>query len=77
ELDGKPWLFGFDGLSDIERIEISFTGSKTSGIGLAFNNFSPIQNVETAAVPIPATAALLALGLFGVTGRQKNIKRVN
>ncbi|MEM6484981.1 MAG: hypothetical protein AAF662_08360 [Pseudomonadota bacterium] len=77
ELDGKPWLFGFDGLSDIERIEISFTGSKTSGIGLAFNNFSPIQNVENAAVPIPATAALLTLGLVGVTRRQTKIKHIN
>ncbi len=43
-LDGKPWAFGFSGLSDITKIEISFTGSKTGGIGLAFNNFSPVED---------------------------------
>lgn len=59
-LDGKPWSFGFSGLSNITRIEITFTGSKTRGIGLAFNNFSPVTNVApTASVNEPLTALLL------------------
>ena len=74
-LDGKPWTFGFTGLSDIERIEITFTGSKTNGIGLAFNNFSPTQSVQSAqiaaaSVPVPSSAALFALGLLCIAGRR-------
>ena len=69
DLNGQPWRFGFDGLSDIERLEITFTGSKTRGIGLAFNNFAPTQNLTT--VPTPATGALLALGLLGLAQRRK------
>ncbi len=45
-LNGMPWAFGFDGLSNITKLEITFTGSKTKGIGLAFNNFSPVQDVS-------------------------------
>ena len=39
-LDGKPWTFSFANLTDIEKITIAFTGTKNSGIGIAFNNFS-------------------------------------
>jgi hypothetical protein len=28
-LNGKPWAFGFNGLSNISKINITFTGSKT------------------------------------------------
>jgi hypothetical protein len=57
-LDGEPWVFAFSGLSaGIDHIVITFTGTKTSGIGLAFNNFNPV------AAPEPSTAAL---GLFAV-----------
>ena len=39
-LDGQPWVFQFSGLTEgIDRIEITFIGTKTSGVGLAFNNF--------------------------------------
>lgn len=45
-LNGKPWAFGFKDLSNITQINITFTGSKTSGIGLAFNNFSPVEDIS-------------------------------
>jgi hypothetical protein len=58
-LDGKPWAFGFNGLSDITKIEISFTGSKTGGIGLAFNNFSPVEDISPVIdVPEPSNISL-------------------
>lgn len=60
-LDGQPWVFSFSGLSaGIAQITIDFTGTKTTGIGLAFNNFNP-----TAAIPEPA-AWLLAMFAFAV-----------
>jgi hypothetical protein len=65
-LDGKPWAFGFSGLSDITKIEISFTGSKIDGIGLAFNNFSPVEDKsDVVYVPEPSIISLfLALVLM-------------
>ena len=58
-LDGKPWVFGFSDLTDITKIEITFTGSKKKGIGLAFNNFSPIENISSVVnVPEPSTISL-------------------
>lgn len=40
QLDGRPWTFAFSGLTPgIARITIDFIGTKTQGIGLAFNNF--------------------------------------
>ena len=41
QLDGRPWTFAFSGLTPgIARITIDFIGTKTQGIGLAFNNFN-------------------------------------
>jgi hypothetical protein len=73
-LDGKPWAFGFSGLSDITRIEISFTGTKQRGIGLAFNNFSPVEDVseQVNSVPEPSTFAIFALGVVGLASRRFN-----
>jgi hypothetical protein len=70
-LDGKPWAFGFNDLSDITRIEISFTGTKTKGIGLAFNNFSPIEDLssQTNSIPEPSTLLIFALALIGLRFR--------
>jgi hypothetical protein len=66
-LDGKPWAFGFSGLSDITRIEISFTGTKTNGIGLAFNNFSPVEDISKPVnVPEPSSLAIFALSIIGL-----------
>jgi hypothetical protein len=64
-LDGKPWVFGFSDLTDITKIEITFTGSKKKGIGLAFNNFSPIEDISPVVnVPEPSTILLfLACGI--------------
>ena len=65
-LDGKPWTFGFTGLTGIDKVRITFTGTKTSGIGLAFNNFSPTTSM---AVPEPMSlstgivAVLVGLGI--------------
>jgi hypothetical protein len=56
-LDGRPWVFSFSGLTaGIDRIDITFVGTKPDGIGLAFNNFYPV----TAPVPEPAVVGLLA-----------------
>jgi hypothetical protein len=67
DLDGMPWEFGFEDLTDITRIEITFTGSKTKGIGLAFNNFSPVENisVQTNSVNEPSTVAIFSLVIIG------------
>lgn len=68
--DGIPWVFAFSGLTaGIDHIDIDFTGTKTSGLGLAFNNFS-----ATSAVPIPGAVWLLGSGLVGLIGirRRKN-----
>jgi hypothetical protein len=53
-LDALPWTFQFTGLTDLRRVEIEFVGTRTSGIGLAFNNFSPVT-----AVPEPGSVTLL------------------
>jgi hypothetical protein len=73
-LDGEPWVFAFSGLSaGIDHVVITFTGTKTSGIGLAFNNFYP-----TTAVPEPATVALAAIATIAsamvVRRRKSKIK---
>ena len=56
-LDGLPWTFTFSGLpAGVDKVKITFVGSKTSGLGLAFNNFSPVD------VPEPSTILLFSLG---------------
>lgn len=63
-LDGKPWVFGFTSLpTGVDKVRLSFIGSKTSGIGLAFNNFSP---TTSAVVPEPSTLAMA--GIVGLAG---------
>lgn len=54
ELDGRPWTFAFSGLTPgIARITIDFIGTKTQGIGLAFNNFNATGE---GAVPVSTTS---------------------
>jgi hypothetical protein len=61
-LNGQPWEFTFSDIGAISRIDFNFTGSKTSGIGVAFDNLS------VTAVPLPASALLLLGGLGGLGG---------
>lgn len=66
-LDGMPWAFGFSGLSDITKIEITFTGSKETGIGLAFNNFSPVEDISpTVNIPEPPIMLLFLVSVFAI-----------
>ncbi len=45
--DGKPWVFSMTKLENVDAIRITFIGTKTSGLGLAFNNFSPTFSAFT------------------------------
>ena len=66
-LDGRPWVFSFSGLTaGIDHIDITFVGTKPSGIGLAFNNFYP----TTAPVPEPTSLLILAFGGCGIVSRR-------
>ena len=70
-LDGQPWVFNFSGLSaGIDRIVVTFTGTKPAGIGLAFNNFNP-----TAPEPTSATLAAAALAA-NLASRRTNRRRL-
>lgn len=75
-LDGLPWAFGFDLSQEkaFDTIRFKFDGTKTSNIGLAFDNFNSSSGSITD-VPTPAPFVLLATGLFslgvGVVGRRK------
>jgi hypothetical protein len=69
-LDGKPWTWSFDhgSSADIFALRLSFTGSKTGGIGLALDNFSP-----AAAVPEPSAWVMMlcGAGLLAALRRRK------
>lgn len=56
-LNGKPWTFDLSSTIPFDSIEFAFIGSKTRGVGLAFDNF----NTNALSVPEPA-----ALGMFGL-----------
>ncbi|MDZ4817967.1 MAG: PEP-CTERM sorting domain-containing protein, partial [Planctomycetota bacterium] len=61
--DARAWTFGFSGLpAGVDKVRLTFTGSKTTGIGLAFNNFSPFT------VPEPSTLVLATVALLGGIG---------
>jgi hypothetical protein len=48
-LDSLPWVFSFNGLTeistDVRKVRLTFTGTKTDGIGLAFDNFNATQAI--------------------------------
>lgn len=61
-LDGRPWTFAFTGLpAGVDKVRLTFLGTKPAGVGLAFNNFSP-----TTAVPEPSAAVLLGTGVLAI-----------
>jgi hypothetical protein len=64
-LSGKPWNWSFDhgARADIAGVRIVFIGSKTTDIGLGFDQFS-----VSSPVPEPGSVALLA-GLAGLAYR--------
>ncbi len=55
-LDSRPWVFTFTGLSNVDKLVLTFVGTKTTGFGLAFNNFNP------QVVPEPGTFVLAGVG---------------
>lgn len=70
-LDALPWTWFIDrGLNnfEIDRIEIAWTGTKTMGIGLAFDNFN------TTAVPIPGAIWLFGSGILGMVFMRRKLK---
>ncbi|WP_448577622.1 PEPxxWA-CTERM sorting domain-containing protein [Thermaurantiacus sp.] len=69
-LDGLPWAFLFDGpnVNQIARLDFFFTGTKTTGIGVAFDNF------QSGVVPEPRTWAMLIAG-FGLVGASLRRRR--
>jgi hypothetical protein len=57
-----PWTFAFDPAAlsgGIDRLDFLFHGTKTEGIGVAFDNFQ----TGVAPVPVPAALPLLVSGL--------------
>jgi hypothetical protein len=70
-LDGLPWAFTFDGayVPQIVRLDFFFTGTKTTGLGVAFDNF------QSGIIPEPGTWALLIAG-FGMVGATLRRRRL-
>jgi hypothetical protein len=70
-LDSLPWTFAFTNLPDgVESVRLTFIGSKTVAVGLAFNNFS-----ATVAIPEPSSWLLAALGILGLGIKRKWLRR--
>ena len=60
-LDGKPWTFDFTNLpAGAQAVRLTFIGTATSGIGLAFNNFG------IATVPEPSALLMLFSGALAI-----------
>jgi hypothetical protein len=59
-LTGKPWVFSFDhgATADIHALRLVFVGSKTTGIGVGFNNFS-----SSTPIPEPSALVMFSIGL--------------
>ena len=69
-LDSTPWTFAFSGLpAGVDKARLTFIGTKISGVGLAFNNFSPF------AIPEPSSALLIGSGLAWMAARRETRNR--
>ena len=69
--ESAPWTWSFDVFPEgpaIEKILIEFVGTKTQGVGLAFDNFSP------RVVPTPGSAALALLGFAAAATRRRSTR---
>lgn len=56
-LDSLPWVFGFTNLpAGFQSARLTFTGTKTTGVGLALNNFSPATSL---APPVPEPSSFI------------------
>jgi len=65
-LDGLPWDCSFSGLpAGVDKLRITFIGSKVNGLGLAFNNFDP-----TNSIPEPGTIGVITIGAIAVLARR-------
>jgi hypothetical protein len=59
-LDGRPWEFDFVNLPDgVGEVRLTFIGTKTDGVGLAFNNFN-----ATVGVPEPTSLIMAGIGVL-------------
>jgi hypothetical protein len=68
-LDSLPWVFEFTGLPDgVSAVRMTFVGSKTNGVGLAFNNFSP-----DVALPEPSSLLMAAPLLAVLACRRRTV----
>ena len=74
-LDSLPWAFGFRDLPNgVKSIRLTFVGTKTNGIGLAFNNFSPTFAVP-GSIPVPEPSGLALLGSATALGLAATARR--
>ncbi|NEP85282.1 MAG: hypothetical protein F6K39_48675 [Okeania sp. SIO3B3] len=66
-LEASPWFWSFDRpQKDIHAIRMVYTGS-ASGVGLAFDNFSPltVEGSEPEPNPVPELTSVIGLLIFG------------
>lgn len=67
-LDSLPWTFAFRGLPDgVRAVRLTFIGSKSDGVGLAFNNFSAVS-AQGFVIPEPSSLLMAGVGAAGLLG---------
>ncbi|NEQ37292.1 MAG: hypothetical protein F6K40_13855, partial [Okeania sp. SIO3I5] len=66
-LEASPWFWSFDRpQKDIHAVRLVYTGS-ARGVGLAFDNFSPlsVEGSEPEPTPVPEPTSAIGLLIFG------------